>query len=423
MNLPPTVERYRRQRGVKGPWHLAGEARRNFLGAVVIPALAEETTLFATLCSLNANPATLRERFLVVVVVNHAGDASAEIRLENARTLQRLSEAGSSANLPLAWVDAASPGLELPAGGGVGMARKLGFDLALECLHWEQEPPLLVSLDADTLVRPDYLPAIRTHFRVARCGGAVLPFCHQSGATTAQDEAIVLYELYLRCYALGLARAGSPYGYHAIGSAIACRAEAYVRSGGMNRRAAGEDFYFLQQMTKTDGVTALAGTVVHPSSRVSRRTPFGTGRSILRLLAGDDQVVLFYPVACYQLLAQWLQLVAAMWQESAVSVVAAADSLHGILGDFLQREGFAVVWPRLQRQYRSREPFIAAFNGWFDGLKTRQFLYRLSRGPYPGQPPAAAVPPLLAWAGLPPADGLRAQLALLRNCHDHCVCR
>jgi len=47
-----------------------------------------------------------------------------------------------------------------------------------------------------------------------------------------------------------LQQAGSPYAYHTIGSAFACRAEAYIAAGGMNRRHAAEDFYFLQQLAK-----------------------------------------------------------------------------------------------------------------------------------------------------------------------------
>ncbi len=218
---------------------------------------------------------------------------------------------------------------------------------------------------------------------------------------------------------MGLARAGSPYGFHSIGSAMACRAEAYVRSGGMNRRAAGEDFYFLQQLVKTTGVTNLSGTVVHPSSRVSERTPFGTGRSMLRLLAGDENI-LFHPVSCYRLLGDWLSLATSAWQQPVTTVSAAARSLHSCLGDYLETTEFLSVWPCLQRQHRTSETFAGAFHGWFDGLKTRKLLHRLSSAPFPGQSAAEALPPLLAWAGLPAAADQFSQLALLRGCAGGC---
>ncbi len=280
----------------------------------MIPALAEETSLYSTLDSLAANPPEILTRFLAVVVVNHPIDAGDTIKEENRRTLCRLP--GAAAGLPLAWVDAASPGRELPVGEGVGLARKLGFDLVLERLAWGSAPPLLIALDADTLVRPDYLAAIEDHFRRVPEGGAIVPFCHQRGETPEQDRAIAHYELFLRSYALGLALAGSPYAFPTVGSAMACRADAYLQAGGMNRRAAGEDFYFLQQLVKTAGVAPLRGTVVRPSARSSRRTPFGTGRSVARLLAGG-QGLDFHQADSFRLLGGWLALADAAWQAPA----------------------------------------------------------------------------------------------------------
>ena len=50
-----------------------------------------------------------------------------------------------SRNLQIGWIDAASNGLELsPKDGGVGMARKIGFDLALPQLAFNSSPPLLL---------------------------------------------------------------------------------------------------------------------------------------------------------------------------------------------------------------------------------------------------------------------------------------
>jgi hypothetical protein len=98
------------------------------------------------------------------------------------------------------------------------------------------------------------------------------------------------------------------------------------------------------------------------------------------------------------------------------TVSAAARFLHPCLGDYLETTEFLSVWPRLQRQHRTPETFAAAFHGWFDGLKTRKLLHRLSSGPFPCQAAAEALPPLLAWAGLPAEADPLLQLALLRGC-------
>jgi hypothetical protein len=129
-SLPFAVQRYIDKQTLPKPWALAGESRCDFLGAVVIPSLAEGDSLFSTLKSLASNPPQWIERFLVVVVVNHGEQVATEDCLQNQADLVRLAGLAENSPLSLAWVDAASHGLELPAKlAGVGFSRKLGLDL------------------------------------------------------------------------------------------------------------------------------------------------------------------------------------------------------------------------------------------------------------------------------------------------------
>ena len=68
-----------------------GCSRGDFAGAVVIPALAEEDSLFDTLRSLEQNPREFLSRFLVLVVVNHRADAEEAVGPDThfAASLQR----------------------------------------------------------------------------------------------------------------------------------------------------------------------------------------------------------------------------------------------------------------------------------------------------------------------------------------------
>ncbi len=418
MTAPPSaVARYLATRTVTGPWRIDGNRRNDFRAAVVIPALAESASLPASLASLAANPLEMLEETLVVVVVNQRPDSSAADKADNHRTLGLLAD-GSMAfpGLQLAWVDAAMPGLELPEkDGGVGLARKIGFDLALERLDYRHREPLLVALDADTLVRPDYLPALGNHFREAAAGAAVLPFRHQPGSGPEHERAVALYELFLRAHVIGLELAGSPYAFHTVGSTMACRATAYARAGGMNRRRAGEDFYFLQQMAKTAGVSRVSGTVVYPSARLSSRTPFGTGRSVGALLAGRNDAVLFYPTECYRLLGGWLRLVAERIETDGASLLNRARQLNPAVADFLEGENLALVWDRLAANHPGGKARLKAFHDWFDSLKTTRLIHHLCAVLCPRCPPERALPPLLAAAGLAPAEDLAEQLALLRR--------
>ncbi len=414
---PPAVSRYLCRRAATGPWHITGAEGRDYAAAVVIPALAESSALPATLDSLAANPAETLVDTLILVVVNQRPDSSSADKQDNQRTLRQLENLSrQQTRLQLAWVDASGPERELPMrDGGVGLARKIGFDLALQRLDFQHSDPLLIALDADTLVRDDYLPRLRGHFQNSPHGATVVPFQHRPGTTPAHHQAIVRYELFLRAHVLGLELARSPYAFHTVGSTMACRAEAYVKAGGMNRRRAGEDFYFLQQLAKTAGVAPLQGTLVYPSARISARTPFGTGRSVGTLLAGDAEAVLFYPAACYGLLGDWLELVDSHLTEDGATLLSRARRQNQQLGTFLEQENFPDLWDRIGRNHQRRQARRKAFHGWFDGLKTTRLIHHLCATLHPRGHPQTVLPALLHQAGLEAPHCPEEQLYLLRR--------
>ncbi|MRR54754.1 MAG: glycosyltransferase [Deltaproteobacteria bacterium] len=415
--IPKEITKYLSSRAVKGPWEICGRFQGTFAGAVVIPALAESKNLLATLRSLAQNPPELVSRFLVLVVINNREDTPQTDKDDNRSTLELLAGDGPSlTRLRLAWVDAASPGKELPAKkGGVGLARKIGFDLALPLLDFKGPAPLLVALDADTLVQPDYLSALTGHFRSTAAGGAVLAFHHQEGATPQERQAIRRYELFLRVYVLGLSRAGSPYAFHTIGSAMACTAAAYAGMGGMNTRLAAEDFYFLQHLKKTFGIESVTGTHVLPSARASHRVPFGTGRSISRLLAGEESAVLFYQHECFAILGTWLELVATHFDASGQDIAHQAERISPELKKYLDQAGFVEAWEKLRKNSRDQAALLCAFHSWFDGLRTLKLIHHLSDTRYQRKSPEEVLVPFLHWAGLERLDDPDAQLSLLRS--------
>jgi glycosyltransferase involved in cell wall biosynthesis len=414
---PTPLTKYLQTRAMQGPWRIAGCTETGFSGAVVIPALAESAHLFATLRSLAANPPELLARFLVLVVVNHSEDGLQSDKEDNYETLQRLAVISPEfAPLRLAWVDVASPGLEMPAKeGGVGLARKIGLDLALSRLDFSGQNPILVCLDADTLVEPSYLPAIDRHFRHTGCGGAIIPFRHRPAASPEQQLAIDRYELFLRSYVLGLALAGSPYAFHTVGSAMVCTASAYIRMGGMNRRQAAEDFYFLQQLHRTAGVEQLRGTLVHPSPRPSHRVPFGTGRSVSGALREDAGAIMFYRPECFRILGGWLKTAIECPDRNAAVLLAEAAAVSPHLAVYLENAGFTNVWEGLRKNNRETEALCSAFHGWFDGLKTMKLIHYLSAAAFPRCEPVETLPLLLEWAGLEKVTGVAEQLTLLRK--------
>ncbi len=402
------VRRYLARRAERR-WSLEGLAGGDLDGedlAVVIPALAEERELAATLASLAANPERELRRTLVVCVVNNVeGAAGAQVE-DNQRTLAALRQRGIG-GLRLADVDASSRGRELPVGEGVGLARKIGLDLALGALvRAGAKNPTLVCLDGDTRVDASYLGAVRDHFaRSPEPWAARIDFTHRREGNELQRAAIGCYELYLRHHELGLRLARSPYAFVALGSTIACSAEAYAAVSGMNRRRAGEDFYFLQQLAKTGPLSRVEGTTVFPSSRPSKRVPFGTGPRVECFLArsADEDHWRVHAMESYVLLGELNRLLAGCDRQTRVAdLLARARELEPQLERFLVIAGLRRVLPALARNAPDRRQLVAQLQRWFDGLKTLRLLHHLRDHGYPDQDSFVAIAGLCDRLGHPP---------------------
>lgn len=408
MTCHKAQQRYLQRHAFSGPWTLEGVQGDQYRGAVVIPALAEGDALWATLAALLSQRGGWPDGWLIVVVINAREDCNAQRLDDNLRDLQQL-RSGRFAHAPVGWVDATSDEHRLPLKrGGVGLARKIGCDLVLPHLA---DNGLLVHLDADCRVEETYLHTIEDYF-ICHDGGAVLPYCHPLPDIEPLRTAMICYELYLRCHRQGLHWAGSPYAYHAIGSTMVTTVAAYVKAGGMNCRQAGEDFYFLQQVAKTSGMGCLDGTVVWPSSRISQRTPFGTGQ-VIAASAGDSLQQLYHPMT-YAVLRDWLRMVSEHPQDAAEQLLGRAAAIDSGLHDFLLREGFSERWAQLCRTHEKKERRLRAFHEWFDGLKSLRCIHALGES-YPAAAAVEQVPRLFELWGWEVCSDLEEALVQLRR--------
>lgn len=401
MNAP--TANYLARRADLARWPLHGSELTDAARAVVIPALGEYPGLFDMIDDLAANPEALRRDTLVIVVVNNRAPEHADVAdlAANEETLAQLATWSRTNDLPLCWVDASSPGHELPPKEGVGLARKIGMDHALARLR---PAGTLVCLDADTRVDADYLSAIARHFDASKPHAAVIDYAHP--ADGADATAITDYERYLRIHELGLRWAGSPYAYTAIGSAMACTASAYVQAGGMNRRQAGEDFYFLQQLAKAGRIDRIGGTVLRPSPRPSHRVPFGTGRRVGQVVAGQDTILAYHPES-YRILRDWL---AAMPTADAT----AAEGIDATLAAFLEAQGFAKAQANIARHAANPAQRVAQLHRWFDAFRTLKLFHCLRDHGRPDVPLDTGIATLLAQFGEDAGD--TSLEALRRHC-------
>src|SRR5687768_11652496 len=148
---------------------------------------------------------------------------------------------------------------------GVGFARKLVMDEAARRL---QSDGVIICLDADCTVLPDYIKTIETQFKTkANCDAASIYFEHRLDDLGEHDrKAITLYEMHLRYLVQAQRWCGHPFAFHTVGSSMAVRRDAYLLQGGMNSRQAGEDFYFLQKFIETGKLFEINTTTVFPSA-------------------------------------------------------------------------------------------------------------------------------------------------------------
>jgi glycosyltransferase involved in cell wall biosynthesis len=406
MKKKSLIDTYLQNYSVGEKWELTANNTDNISQVVVIPAYAEKDMLFSTLASLAENSPPSLEHSFLMCVVNNADNDTPDVKENNLRTIEYLDalirnksfkrfaddselypllSGLSAANLKLGYIDASSGGCEIPQDtAGVGMARKIGMDMALRLLkNSSSASNLIISLDADTLVQSNYLSAIRKYFTPG-VKTAILAYEHQMPEDIRQQAAIYSYEIFLRYWILGLEYAKSPWAFHSIGSTIVTTTEAYLGVRGMNKRKAGEDFYFLSKLAKAGKIDYIKETSVYPSARVSTRVPFGTGKRIERFLSGNcREEYLLYDPRIFKILAEWLLLMKNQFICGEDEILLKAQQIHPRLKHFLQDAGFQEIWSKISRSAKDKKTLLRQFNDWFDGFKTLKLINYFTKDVYP----------------------------------------
>jgi len=234
----------------------------------------------------------------VIIVVNAPADAAEESIYNNKLTIKNI-ESWKKENRNCFFRLFAFTVESSVKGWGVGLARKAGMDEAVRRFSSIDNPEgVIVNLDADCLVEKNYFVSLYNDLLIRKGRTACsIYFEHPVSGNDFPEsvyKSITLYELHLRYYFQGLAYSGFPYVFHTVGSAVAVKALQYIKAGGMNRRQAGEDFYFIQKLVPAGGYFSLNSTTVYPSPRASFRVPFGTGASIGKLTSEPGSSLLTY---------------------------------------------------------------------------------------------------------------------------------
>ncbi len=355
---------------------------------IVIIPVHDEPDLIPCLESLE-NCRTPQGWTEILLVFNASPDDAEAIHQQNRATrLQAEKWIAAQTNSPHRYHLLDFPDLP-PKHAGVGLARKLGMDEGAHRLAQagHLHNGLLICYDADCSCSPNLLAAYAHHFEAnPESVACSTHFEHplQGPLPSRQYAAAAAYELHLRYYIEALRWARFPYALHTIGSSMAIRVRSYLRHGGMNRRKAGEDFYFLHKLMTHNRVTELTEATVYPSPRASHRVPFGTGRAIGQTLDGRPPVS--YSFQAFRDLAAWMHVLQNLQQIPSPTGPLLRDSLPTSIATFLENQHVERVQCEILANTSSLEQYQRRLTQWFDGFRCMKFLNWVSREIYPEQP-------------------------------------
>ena len=315
----------------------------------------------------------------VIIVVN-APDNACEESLSN--TLKSISAIDSwkKTKRDLFFDVHIIDGLLLKSSGwSVGLARKTGMDEAVR--RYEllgKHDGIILNIDADCTVKSNYFEAVFTGMAGRPDRGACsLYFEHPLSGDDFPEavyRSVTLYELHMRYFVRGLSYAGFPYVHHTVGSAVAIKASAYVKAGGMNRRKAGEDFWFIQKLLPAGGFFNLTSTTVYPSPRISLRVPFGTGPVISRLTESPETGLLSYNPEAFEELRLLFLMIDGLYSELPGETDFRYAELPPGIRLMISSGEWAARINEIRNNTSGKDSFRKRFFGWFNMFRIVKYL-------------------------------------------------
>jgi len=365
---------------------------------VVIPAQDETPSFLKGFQNALSAVRARGNRVLCIIVVNATDAHAAGVHARNESLLSTLKAHAQAVPLhgpdetpcwysetdgfDLVVLDRNGKGHRLPRHEGVGLARKIGCDLALVALRagWCRAQ-LIHMTDCDVRLPTDYFDVRPPESSAAM----VYAFVHEPCGQPAIDEAHACYEAYLRYYILGLRYAGSGYDFHTIGSCIATQPATYAGVRGVPKRQAGEDFYLLNKIAKLGPIHTVVGSPITIRARTSLRVPFGTGRATHEIAQNVDAYRIYDP-RIFEFLKVWLAaLVAFDDAPSARAYDTVCRRASATLGssdrDRLATALSAIDAPKALSEAAAQSKVIGVRRkwtyDWFDAFRTLKFLHAL----------------------------------------------
>lgn len=386
-----SMTKYLQERTLFAP-QIHKRAAKNLGIIVVIPAY-DEPYLLLSLMALHRCELPLCD-VEIIVVVNDSERDSEEVREKNFAIFQQAQKWAATVNRTRRWFHLLYHDKLPRKQGGVGLARKIGMDEAVFRFEKAKNPKgIIACFDADSRCDPNYLVALHQHFKQhPRTQACSIYFEHPLYGIDFDDEvyeAIVLYELHLRYYINAQRFANFPFAFQTIGSSMAVRSNAYQKQGGMNRRKAGEDFYFIHKFTPLGYFSELNTTRVLPSPRPSHRVPFGTGKAIDELLKSQKSYLTYAPQSFIDLKIFFKKRKSFYKKDKEETQEEMATLPEGIRV-FLEDYNFIDKLAEIKKNTANFTNFSKRFYRWFDAFMLMKYVHFMRDEYYPNVPVEAA---------------------------------
>ncbi len=346
------------------------------MGIVVVIPCYHEPEILVTLASL-ATCGHPKSDVEVIILINHSQNASREIKAFNQKTKFEIEDWIGEKNSRKLFFHIVGPIEFQKKWAGAGLARKAGMDEAVQRFNLlKNSGGIIVSLDADTLVEENYLVEIENYFKKnTKHVGATISFQHQTiGLEGKHLEGILLYEKYMSYYKKAMEFTGYPYPMFTVGSAFAVTAGAYVKRGGMNRRQAGEDFYFLQNLVQQGIIGEINTTKVFPSARLSDRVPFGTGPILQKWMKGEEDLTKTYSFQAFEDIKQFFSIKEKFFRIEKDRFDTLMKNLPEPIQQFVEEDGFWFEVHDLNQNCSTLNSFKTRFFHKFNAFKILKFL-------------------------------------------------
>ncbi|MEP7196342.1 MAG: glycosyltransferase family A protein [Saprospiraceae bacterium] len=351
---------------------------------LIIPAYHEEEILLTLLSLFEANRIDLSIE--IIVVLNYPEKNAEQEKEFHEKQHTKINQWILENRIPKLQIYCPSPVVLKSKHAGVGLVRKIGMDEAVRrFIQIGNSNGIIINIDADCLCDKNYWYSIQAYFSSKEFKPCVgFNFNHRIEDLSPENlKAIIDYELHLRYYIAAQKIIQYPFAYQTLGSCFAIETHAYCAQGGMNKRQAGEDFYFLHKFSVIEQLGEIDEVLVYPSARISERVPFGTGKAVSNYLESGQQ--LSYTFEAINYFGQVIKMIPRWYEMNTNEILLSIHLIENNLSNYFMTEKIIEEIERCKSNCSDLVSFNKRMLRWLNPFRLMKYLHYMRDHGYPDQ--------------------------------------